>query len=96
MEPRFRDGDRVFVSRIPDAPELKEGEIGAFIVGNETYIKVYQKDGLHSLNPAYAPLRFDEAERVYLIGRVTGVLDPKDLAKPYDVNRFLMLHPEEK
>ncbi len=96
MEPRFRDGDRVLISRIPDAPELRPGEIGAFIVGNETYIKVYQKDGLHSLNPAYQPLRFDETERVYLIGRVTGVLDPKDVAGAADVSRFLLLHPEEK
>ena len=95
MEPRFHSGDLVLVSRIPDAPELRHGEVGAFIVGNETYIKVYGQDSLESLNPAYRPLRFHEAESVYLIGRVTGILDPSRIASPEDVDRYRMLHPEE-
>ena len=41
MEPDYHSGDLVLVERIPDAPGLKHGEIGAFIVGNETYIKEY-------------------------------------------------------
>ena len=95
MEPRFHSGDLVLVSRIPDAPELRHGEIGAFIVGNETYIKVYGEDGLESLNPAYQPLHFHEAESVYLIGRVSSILDPAQIASPEDVDRYRLLHPEE-
>jgi len=95
MEPRFRDGDMVLVSRIPDAPSLQKGEVGAFIVGNETYIKVYGNDCLESLNPAYRPLHFHETESVYLIGRVMGILDPAQIASPEDVDRYLLLHPEE-
>lgn len=95
MEPRFQDGDMVLVSRIPDAPSLRHGEIGAFIVGNETYIKVYGDQTLESLNPAYKPLHFHETESVYLIGRVTGILDPSQVASREDVDRYLLLHPEE-
>ena len=74
MEPDYHNGDLVLVERIPDAPSLSPGEIGAFIVGNETYIKRYEEDGLHSLNPAYPTMHFDEEASVYLIGRVLGIL----------------------
>ncbi len=89
MEPDYHDGDLVLVERIPDAPELSNGEIGAFIVGNETYIKQYEKDGLHSLNPDYAPMHFTDDASVYLIGRVLGVLAPEDIAADSDVEAFL-------
>ncbi len=89
MEPAFKSGDMVLVSRIPDAPALQYGEIGAFIAGNETYIKVYEKDGLHSLNPAYPTLRFDESTPVFLIGRVMGRLDPRRIVPPAEVERCL-------
>ena len=95
MEPDYHDGDMVLVSRIPDAPELHTGEVGAFIVGNETYIKVYGKDCLESLNPGYPPMHFHEAESVYLIGRVLGILDPKKIASPGDVKKYRLLHPDE-
>ena len=95
MEPAYHDGDMVLVSRIPDAPDLQPGEVGAFITGNETYIKVYQEDGLHSLNPDYKPIHFNETDRVYLIGRVTGILDPGQVASESDVNKYQMLHPED-
>ena len=92
MEPQYHDGDLVLVRRIPDAPELKEGEIGAFIVGNETYIKEYREDGLHSLNPKYDVMRFSDEESVYLIGRVMGVLSPESIATEADVKRYLEIH----
>ena len=95
MEPAYHDGDMVLVSRIPDAPDLQPGEVGAFITGNETYIKVYQEDGLHSMNPDYKPIHFNETDRVYLIGRVTGILDPGQVASESDVNKYQMLHPED-
>ena len=94
MEPDYHDSDLVLVSRIPDAPDLQPGEVGAFIVGNETYIKVRGEDSLISLNPAYEPMRFDSAEAVYLIGRVTGVLNPEEIATDKDIERYLRLHSE--
>ena len=89
MEPTYHNGDMVLVARIPDAPDLQYGEVGAFIAGNETYIKVRGKDELLSLNPAFAPIRFDESTPVYLIGRVMGILDPEQIATEEDVNRYL-------
>ncbi len=88
MEPVYHDGDLVLVERIPDAPDLSDGEIGAFIVRNETYIKKYAEDGLHSLNPAYPVMKFSDEEAVYVIGRVVGILDPADIAAEKDVDRF--------
>ena len=89
MEPAFKSGDKVLVSRIPDAPALLCGEIGAFIAGNETYIKVYEKDGLHSLNPAYPTLTFDDSTPVYLIGRVMGRLDARQIVPEAEAERYL-------
>ena len=94
MEPTYHNGDMVLVSRIPDAPDLQPGEVGAFIVGNETYIKVYGEESLESLNPKYKPLRFGDTESVYLIGRVMGILDPNQIATAEDVDKFQLLHPE--
>ena len=95
MEPIYHDGDMVLVSRIPDAPSLQPGEVGAFIVGNETYIKVYREEGLESMNPEYPIMHFDEAESVYLIGRVTGILDPEKIASGEDIGKYQLLHPDE-
>lgn len=94
MEPEFRSGQDVLVQKLQNGPDLQYGEIGAFIVGNETYIKEYQEDGLHSLNPDYKPLRFSEEESVYLIGRVLGILDKADYASIEETERYLAVHGE--
>ena len=94
MEPDFRSGQDVLVQRLSSGGDLKYGEIGAFIVGNETYIKEYQEDGLHSLNPAYAPMHFCEEESVYLIGKVLGILDKADYASTEETERYLAVHGE--
>ena len=95
MEPAYHNGDMVLVSRIPDAPDLQPGEVGAFIAGNETYIKIFGEKGLESLNPKYKPLIFSESDSVYLIGRVMGILDPGQIATESDVEKYQLLHPEE-
>ena len=93
MEPAFHDGDLVLVERIPDGPDLEEGETGAFIIGNETYIKNLGADGLESINPDYKPILFNDSETVYLIGRVLSVLDPaSDIAMDSDVEKYMALH----
>lgn len=94
MEPEYHNGDLVLVERIPDAPDLEEGETGAFIVGNETYIKNFGSDGLHSLNPKYPVMHFNEEQAVYLIGRVLGILDPSAIASQGDVEKYMAIHGE--
>lgn len=82
------------MERIPDAPDLEEGETSAFIVRNETYIKNYGSDGLHSLNPRYPVMSFNGDENVYLIGRVLSVLDSSAIADQGDVERYMAIHGE--
>ena len=92
MEPDYPDGCMVLVKRISDSGELTPGDIGAFMIDNETYIKEYQEDGLHSLNPKYDIMHFSDEESVYLIGRVMGVLSPESIATEEDVKRYLAIH----
>ena len=94
MEPDYPDSCMVLVKRISDSGELTSGDIGAFMIDNETYIKEYQPAGLHSLNPAYPVMRFSEFEHVYLIGRVIGVLNDEDIACEEDVEHYRELHPK--
>ncbi len=88
MEPLFRGGTYVLVERIPGAPPLREGETGAFAVGNELYIKEYRTDGLHSANPRYPVMTFGGEDRVYLIGRVLGAVEGKDRASEEDIRLY--------
>ena len=96
MEPKYRNNDMVLVQAIPDGPDLQYGEVGAFIVGNEQFIKVYEADGLRSLNPAYPFMDFANTdETVYIIGRVVGTLDPEaGIAAEADVRKYSILHGE--
>ncbi len=88
MEPVFSDGQDVLVQRISSDKTLKPGEIGAFIIGNETYIKRYEKDGLYSFNPDYPVMHFYNEESVYLIGRVIGTLKPDDYVNESDIKKY--------
>ncbi len=89
MKPRFHDGDLVYVERFPKASPLSYGEIGAFAIGNETYIKQFEEDGLHSLNPEYSTIRYDAySTDIYTIGRVLGIVDPALIATDDEVNLF--------
>ena len=91
MEPDYHTGDMVLVEKLSGGSALHYGEIGAFIVGNETYIKRYEKDGLHSLNKKYDVLRFGEDQSVYLIGRVVGIVSKKDIPSKEDIEAYLAL-----
>ena len=92
MEPDYHTGDLVLVEKLSGGASLHYGEIGAFIVGNETYIKQYEADGLHSLNRKYEVLRFDEEQSVYLIGRVVGVVSQEEIPAREDVEAYRTLH----
>jgi len=96
MEPDYHDGDMVLVERIPGAPDLQYGEVGAFFVENEPYIKVFEKDGLHSLNPEYPPMLAENYEAVYVIGRVIGTVDRDDIPTENEVKQYIELYKDEE
>ena len=96
MEPDYPHGSKVLVEKIPGAAKLSYGEVGAFMIGNEAYIKIYEKDGLYSKNTKYEPMRFSDDDRVYLIGRVLDILEESEIATPDDVDSYLLLNSELK
>ena len=71
MEPTFHHGDDLFVEY---TPTLTPGEIGVFIAAGEGYVKEYREDGLHSLNPNYPVMKYNENDDVRCVGRVLGVV----------------------
>lgn len=85
MEPTFVDGDRVLVQH---TKELREGEIGIFLVDNEGYIKEYRRDGLHSHNPGYRTMTFHEGQTVRCLGRVIGKLKKEQIPTREQLNRM--------
>lgn len=95
MEPTYSDGDIVLVKRFPKCPEPAPDEIGAFIVGNELYIKEYRNDGLYSHNADYAPMHFDEHEHVFFIGRVIDTVNDEDIASQSDIDKYFLMNENE-
>lgn len=81
MEPTYYDGDLVLIRH---TSSVRPGEIGVFIVGDTGYIKEYQKDGLHSHNPAYGTIVFTEGEDVHIAGKVLGKVNKEDWADEED------------
>lgn len=96
MEPEFHDGDLVLVEAYPDCPELQYGEIGAFMIGNNTYIKIFGKDGLESFNKHYKTMTLTDDDSVLLIGRVLGILDPESIADVQDTERYIAMHGDKE
>ena len=75
MEPDFHDGQDVYVQHTQD---LEVGEIGLFVINGDGFIKEYQRDHLHSLNPEYDDIRINEFDEGFIVGRVLGVVDAGD------------------
>lgn len=71
MEPTYHDGDKVMIKKQRD---IKIGEIGAFMVNGEAYIKELGNECLISHNKKYAPIQFNESMRIDCIGKVIGKL----------------------
>lgn len=71
MQPKFSDGDRVLVK---SSESIYEGEIGVFILNNESYIKKMGRNELISLNPAYNPIKLTEYDNIRCAGKVIGTL----------------------
>ena len=69
MEPRFVDGQTVFVK---EQSVLQVGEIGVFAVDGDAYIKKLGHSELLSLNPHYKPIPITEHNTVHTFGKVVG------------------------
>ncbi len=71
MEPLLKDGDVVYVERVPS---LSSGQIGIFLLNGESLCKQYVvKEGnvfLTSLNPKYDPIPILESDDLRLVGKV--------------------------
>ncbi len=81
------------LSVIEKCKDIEYGEVGAFLIGNEAFIKESQKYGLHSYNKRYKTMKFTEDDSVQIIGRVIGVIDASDFASDRDTEIF-MLHEQ--
>ena len=71
MEPLFQNHEYIFVRK---TMEIRNGQIGVFIVDNEAYLKkaYIEKDHLRlvSLNKAYDDLMFDDKNEIKVVGVV--------------------------
>ena len=71
MEPRYHDGQRVYVRA---AESLADGETGLFAWEGSAYVKVLRDRpegiALHSLNPAYADIPVTDARQLRVFGRI--------------------------
>ncbi len=94
MQPDYYNGDLVLVTAGSDRSLLRTGDIGAFMVGNELYIKQFMPDGLYSSNPAYAPIKFSDYDSVTLIGKVLGKLEDSNVVNEEDLERYKELNPD--
>lgn len=69
MEPAFHDGDTLLIEM---ADEIESGEIGIFMVDNESYVKKLGERELISLNPKYDNIPLTENSKC--MGRVIAKL----------------------
>ena len=67
MEPKYSDGDLVFVRKQSD---VNVGEFGIWVIDGSAYIKQRAADSLHSLNPDYEDV--EHGEDVFCVGKVIG------------------------
>lgn len=71
MEPRYHDGQRIYIQSVPS---VADGEVGLFYWEGNAYIKVIhdRQEGvwLHSLNPAYADIPIPDPAQLRVFGRV--------------------------
>ena len=69
MEPRFIDGQIVFIRK---QQTLAVGEVGIFEMNGDAYIKKLGQSRFISLNPRYKPIMLGEFDSVHVFGKVVG------------------------
>lgn len=91
MEPDYPDGAKVYVEKTADA---RPGGIYVFQIDNALYIKEYQPDGLHSINPDYPVMPAKEIASAQILGKVLGVVEQSDYPTEEELD-ILRSAPEE-
>lgn len=94
MEPKYPDGSMVFIKRV-DADSLRYGDVIACIVDGTPYVKVYEKGGLRSINPAFSTIRISDDDNVRLFGRVVGLVPGTDIATKEETKELLEVFADE-
>lgn len=72
MMPLYNDGQIVYVKQ---QQELKDGDIGIFVLNNEAYCKKLETNNgvkLISLNPKYSPIQVNRECELRVVGKVVG------------------------
>lgn len=69
MEPKYPDGCLVWVKETQD---VNYGDVVIAIVNGEPFCKVYQPDGLYSINEEYSPILVTESDNFSMFGKVLG------------------------
>ena len=59
------------------------------------YVKIYEKDGLHSINPKYSVIGVTDDDNMRLIGRVVGLVDPDDMASEAETKELMEVFADE-
>lgn len=72
MEPDYPNGNIVWVNENAD---IKYGDPIIAILNGSPYFKIYERDGLHSLNPNYDVIKVNDDDSFRPFGKVIGCLD---------------------
>lgn len=88
MEPNYHDVDMVLVRKLSSISDLSYGSVGAFMLENELYIKIFDEKGLRSYNPAYRMMPLTAYEQIFLVGQVIGILQEDDFASKEEIRIF--------
>ena len=94
MEPDYPDGSMVFVERAK-IDDLSYGDVIACIAAGTPYVKIYDRDGLHSINPDYSVISVSDDDNMRLIGRVVGLVDPEDIASDAEAQELMEVFADE-
>ena len=69
MEPDYPDGSIVWVNQ---TAEIRYGDYVIAILNGAPYFKIYERDGLHSINPEYDVIRVGSEDSFKIFGKVIG------------------------
>lgn len=75
MNPTFENGQKVLVKK---QDSIDVGEIGIFIINNESFIKELGINELISHNKNYQNINLTEFDNVQCVGKVLGIINEKD------------------
>ena len=69
MSPDYPDGCIVWVKR---NVELQYGDKAIIILNGCPFFKIIEKDGLHSINPKFMPIKIYDTDKFSIFGKVVG------------------------